>query len=85
MKLGSLIGLRPTPSTPEMIPLVTSGRPEIEFDLGCKGVSKYVCATTARPICDIFAVLICCRPEVAGDVISVENVKTIEGYAVFKF
>ena len=25
---------------------------------------------------------ICCRPEVAGDVISGENVKTIEGYGV---
>ena len=28
---------------------------------------------------------ICCRPEVAGDVISSGNVKTIEGYAAFKF
>ena len=28
---------------------------------------------------------ICCRPEVAGDVISSENVKTIEGYAVLNF
>ena len=28
---------------------------------------------------------ICCRPEVTGDVISSENVKTIEGYAVFNF
>ena len=26
--------------------------------------------------------VICCRPEVAGDFISGENVKTIEGYAV---
>ena len=28
---------------------------------------------------------ICCRPEVDGDVISSENVKTIEGYAVLNF
>ena len=28
---------------------------------------------------------ICCRPEVAGDVISGENVKTIEGYAALNF
>ena len=28
---------------------------------------------------------ICCRPEVAGDVVSGENVKTIEGYAVLDF
>ena len=28
---------------------------------------------------------ICYRPEVAGDVISVENVKTIEGYALLNF
>ena len=28
---------------------------------------------------------ICCRPEVAGDVISSENVKTTEGYVVLKF
>ena len=28
---------------------------------------------------------ICCRPEVAGDVISGENVWTIEGYAVLNF
>ena len=28
---------------------------------------------------------ICCRPEEAGDVVSGENVKTIEGYAVFNF
>ena len=28
---------------------------------------------------------ICCRPEVAGDVISSENVKTIEWYAVLNF
>ena len=28
---------------------------------------------------------ICCRQEVAGDVISGENVKTIEGYAVVNF
>ena len=28
---------------------------------------------------------ICCRPEVAGAVISGENVKTIEGYAVLNF
>ena len=28
---------------------------------------------------------ICCRLEVASDVISVENVKTIEGYAVLNF
>ena len=28
---------------------------------------------------------ICCRPEVAGDVIPGENVKTIEGYAVLNF
>ena len=28
---------------------------------------------------------ICCRPEVAGDVISGENVKTIEWYAVLNF
>ena len=28
---------------------------------------------------------ICCRPEVAGDVISIGNVKTIEGYAVLNF
>ena len=29
--------------------------------------------------------VICCRPEVAGDVISGRNVKTIEGYAVINF
>ena len=28
---------------------------------------------------------ICCRPEVAGDVISGENVKTSRGYAVLNF
>ena len=28
---------------------------------------------------------ICCRPEVACDVISSENVNTVEGYAVLKF
>ena len=28
---------------------------------------------------------ICCRPGVAGDVISGENVKTIDGYAVLNF
>ena len=28
---------------------------------------------------------ICCRPEVAGDVISGENVTTIGGYAVLNF
>ena len=28
---------------------------------------------------------ICCRPEVASDVISGENAKTIEGYAVLNF
>ena len=28
---------------------------------------------------------ICCRPEVAGDHISGENVKTIEGYAMLNF
>ena len=28
---------------------------------------------------------ICCRREVAGDVISGENVKTIEGYTVLNF
>ena len=28
---------------------------------------------------------ICCRSEVAGDVISGENVNTIEGYAVLNF
>ena len=28
---------------------------------------------------------ICCWPEVAGDVISAENVKIIEGYAVLNF
>ena len=28
---------------------------------------------------------ICCRPDVAGDVISGENVKSIEGYVVLKF
>ena len=28
---------------------------------------------------------ICCLPEVAGDVISCENVKTVEGYAVLNF
>ena len=28
---------------------------------------------------------ICCRPEVAGDVISGENVKTIERYALLNF
>ena len=28
---------------------------------------------------------ICCRPEVVGDVISSENVKTIEGYALLHF
>ena len=28
---------------------------------------------------------ICCRPDVAGDVISGENVKTIEGYAVLNY
>ena len=27
----------------------------------------------------------CCRPEVAGDVISGENIKTIEGYALLNF
>ena len=27
----------------------------------------------------------CCQPEVAGDVISGEKVKTIEGYAVLNF
>ena len=32
---------------------------------------------------DVYA--ICCRPEVAGDVISGENVRTIEGYAVLNF
>ena len=29
--------------------------------------------------------VICCRPEVAGDVISCENVKTIEVYAALNF
>ena len=29
--------------------------------------------------------VICCRPEVAGDVISGENLKTIEGYALLNF
>ena len=29
--------------------------------------------------------MICCRPEVAGDVISGKNVKTVEGYAVLNF
>ena len=29
--------------------------------------------------------VICCRQEVAGDVISGENVKTIEGYAMLNF
>ena len=29
--------------------------------------------------------VICCRPEVAGDVISGESVKTVEGYAVWNF
>ena len=28
---------------------------------------------------------ICCRPEVAGDVIFAESVKTIESYAVLNF
>ena len=28
---------------------------------------------------------ICCQPEVAGDVISGENVKAVEGYAVLNF
>ena len=28
---------------------------------------------------------ICCRPEVAGDVISSENVKTVEGYVMLNF
>ena len=28
---------------------------------------------------------ICCRPEVAGDVVSSEIVNTIEGYAVLNF
>ena len=28
---------------------------------------------------------ICCRPEVAGGVISSQNVKTVEGYAVSNF
>ena len=28
---------------------------------------------------------ICCWPDVAGDVISSENVNTIEGYALLKF
>ena len=28
---------------------------------------------------------ICCRPEVAGDVISGESVKTVEGYAMLNF
>ena len=28
---------------------------------------------------------ICCRPEVAGDIISGESVKTIEGYAALNF
>ena len=28
---------------------------------------------------------ICCRPEVAGNAISGENVKTIEGYALLNF
>ena len=32
---------------------------------------------------DIYA--ICCGPEVVGDVISGENVKTTEGYALFNF
>ena len=35
----------------------------------------------ANRTCD----LICCRPEVAGDVISGENVKTIEGYPLLNF
>ena len=29
--------------------------------------------------------VICCRPEVAGDVICGENVKVIKGYAVLNF
>jgi len=29
--------------------------------------------------------VICCRPEVAGDVISGGNVRTVEGYAVLNF
>ena len=29
--------------------------------------------------------VMCCRPEAAGDVISSENVKTIEGCAVLNF
>ena len=29
--------------------------------------------------------VICCRPEVVGEVICGENVKTIEGYAVLHF
>ena len=28
---------------------------------------------------------ICCRPEVAGDVVSGENIKTIDGYALLNF
>ena len=28
---------------------------------------------------------ICCRPEVAGDFISGENVKTVNGYALLNF
>ena len=28
---------------------------------------------------------ICCRPKVVGDVLSSENVNTIEGYAVLNF
>ena len=32
---------------------------------------------------DVFA--ICCRPEVAGDVVSGESVKTIDGYVVLNF
>ena len=29
--------------------------------------------------------MICCRPEVAGDVVACENVKAIGGYAVLNF
>ena len=30
-------------------------------------------------------IAICCRPEVGGDVVSGESVKTVEGYAVLNF
>ena len=32
-----------------------------------------------------YVYVICCRPEVAGDVISSENVNTLERYAILNF